>query len=227
MARGGLGPGRATSLGTAQTPPAPASSQRVPVLAPCPLLSLQPAAGWPGAGFLPSSHSLGPGSEPLEAACSEPHGLVSGRATRWGQAPAMLHVSVVPHSCSTAARVQQRCSRSAAHARLQHWSHCCPLLPSLGCPTPNPVPMLPDAFSPAHLMGWGDQDTAVPVLDTSMSLGSPAACVVMGLGRAACCPVHPQPRGCPRAGSMHHGWAVRGLRVGARRWLGRLLLLCG
>lgn len=105
----------------------------------------------------------------------------------------MLHVSVVPHSCSTAARVQQRCSRSAAHARLQHWSHCCPLLPSLGCPTPNPVPMLPDAFSPARLMGWGDQDTAVPVLDTSVSLCSPAACMVAGLGRAACCPVHPQP----------------------------------
>lgn len=226
MARGGLGPGRATSLGTAQTPPAPASSQRVPVLAPCPLLSLQPAAGWPGAGFLPSSHGVGPGSELLEAACSEPHGLVSGRATRWGQAPAMLHVSVVPHSCSTAARVQQRCSRSAAHARLQHWSHCCPLLPSLGCPTPNPVP-LPDAFSPAHLMGWGAQDTAVPVLDTSVSLCSPAACMVTGLGSAACCSVHPQPRGCPRAGSMHHGWAVRGLRVGARRWLAQLLLLCG
>lgn len=227
MARGGLEPSRATSLGTAWALPAPASSQRVPVLAPCPLLSLQPAAGWPGAGFLPSSHGLGPGSELLEAACSEPHGLVSGRATRWGQAPAMLHVSVVPHSCSTAARVQQRRSHSAAHARLQHWSHCCPLLPSLGCPTPNPIPMLPDAFSPARIMGWGAQDTAVPVLDTSVPHVLP--CGMHGGGAGACCllPSAPPAWGCPHAGRTRHGWAVRGLRVEARRRLAQLLLLCG
>lgn len=205
----------------------PSASQRWLHARSCPATSLQPAAGRPGAGFLPSSHGLGPGSGLLEAACSEPRGLVSGRAARWGQAPAMPHVSVVPHTCSTAARVQQRRSRSAAHARLQHWSHCCPLLPSRSCPTPNPVPMLPDAFSPPRLMGWGAQDTAVPVLDTSVSLCSPAARVVMGLVRAACCPVHPQPGGCPHAGPTRHGWAVRGLRVGVRRQLGQLLLLCG
>lgn len=224
MARGGTGTrGRQSHLpgdspGPASTSifPARPSAGSVPAPAPQPPCSLQPDGTLQD--FRRHPMAVGPGSGLFDAACSEPRGLASDKAARWGQAPAMPHVSAVPHTCSGAVSRNAGLARRRTHACSTDPTAAPCSLPSAGpgSPAANPVPW-PDAVSPARPAGRGAQDTAVPCV---------LPCGTRGDGAGACCPLPSAPPAweCLCAGPTRHGWAVRGLRVRVRRQLARLLL---